>query len=103
MNLGKLYANDVSDDTSYSKNSTLKIYSVVTKNALNTTPLIVENDLEYDDSQTFQQYTPSSDNTIQSLNLLIRYKNYFSKKIVFVHFLLYFPVRRYLLNCIFLI
>jgi hypothetical protein len=103
MNLGKLCANDVSQNTDFSKNSTLKIYSFVTNNALNNTPLIVENDLEYNDSQTFQQNPVSSDNTTQSFYLLFGYNNYFSKKIVICHLLLHFPIKRYLLNCIFLI
>ena len=102
MNLEKLRANDISYNTNFSKDSTLKTYAFTTKNALNTTPLIVENDLEYNDSQTFQQNT-SADNAIYSLSLLFGYNNYFSKKIVTGHFLLCFPTKRYLLNCIFLI
>jgi hypothetical protein len=103
MNLGKLCANDVSHNTDFSKNSTVKIFSFVTENALNNTPLIVENDLEYDDSQTFQQNTFSSDNTTQSFDLLFGYNNYFSKNTFIPPFLIYFPIKRYLLNCIFLI
>ena len=61
MNLGKLCANDVSFQPKYFKNSTSIIHSFDVKNVVNTTPLIVENDLEYDDSQSFQQDDSSSE------------------------------------------
>lgn len=103
MNFGKLWANDVSNHTNFSKNSNLTIHTFVTKNALNTTPLIVETDLEYDDSQTFQQNSFSSDNTIQSLSLLFGYNDYSSKNVANFHAIQYLSIKRYLLNCIFLI
>ncbi len=103
MNVGKLCANDVCRDTDFSKRTTIKIFFSVTKNVLSTTLLIVGNDLEYDDSQAFQQNLFSSDNTTQSFDSLFVYNNYFSKKIVIHHFLPYFSTKRYLLNCIFLI
>lgn len=103
MNLGKLCANDVSHKISYSKISTLTIHSFTTKNVINSIPLAVESDLEYDDSQIMQHNLASSDNIIQSLDLLFCYNNYLSPKIMRYHYLLHFPVKRYLLNCIFLI
>ena len=103
MSLGKVCANDVSFQPKYFKNSTSTIHCFDIKNVLNTTPLMVENDLEYDESKSFQQTYSSSDNTIQNFNLLFRFNSFLSQKKVFSHSLLHFPVKRYLLNCIFLI
>ena len=103
INLGKVCANKISCDTDYSKNSTLTIHSFVTNNALNTTPLIVENNLEYDDSQIAQQNISSLGNPLQSFHLLFGYEDYLSQKRGMFHYSLHFPIKRYLLNCIFLI
>lgn len=103
MNLGKLCANDVSHNSDCSKNASLTIYSFTKKNVFNATPVIVESDLEYDDSQTVHHTSCTSDNISHSLDLLFGYNNYLSPKTVISHFPLQFPVKRYLLNCIFLI
>ena len=103
MSLGKVCANDVSFQPKYFKNSTSIIHSFDVKNVLNTTLIIIENDLEDDDSRSFQQNGSSSDNTIQRFDLLFRFNSLLSKKVVFSHFLPYFPLKRYLLYCIFLI
>ena len=103
MSLGKVWANDVSFQPKSFKNSTSIIHFFNIKNVLNATPLIVENDLEYDDSQSFQQNDSSSDNTIQYFGLLFRLNSFFSQKIVIPYFLLHFPIKKYLLHCIFLI
>ena len=103
MSLGKVCANNVSFQPESFKNSTSIIHSFDVKNVLNTTPLIVENDLEDDDSLSFQQNDDSSDNTIQCFGLLFRFNSLLSKKVLFSHFLPYFPLKRYLLYCIFLI
>lgn len=86
-----------------SKNISSNIHCFVYKTTLNTTPLIVETDLDYEDSHVSQQNAPSLSNLIQSLDLLSGYKNHLSQKIGIFHYLLHFPVKRYLLNCIFLI
>lgn len=65
--------------------------------------LIVETDLEYEDSHISQQDTPSLNNLIQPFDLLFGYKNHLSQKTGIFRHLLHFPVKRYLLNCIFLI
>ena len=103
MSLGKICANNVSFQIKSFKNSTSTIHSFDVKNVLNTTLIIIENDLEDDDSRSFQQSDSSSDNTIQRFHSLFRFNSFFSQKKVFSHFLPYFPVKRYLLNCIFLI
>ena len=103
INFGEICANNVSFQIKYFKNSTSIIHSFDVKNVLNTTHLIIENDLEYDDSHSFQQNDSSSDNTIQNFNLLFRFNSFLSQKIALSHPLPYFPLKRYLLNCIFLI
>ena len=103
MSLGKVCANNVSFQPKSFKNSTSIIHSFDVKNVLNTTPLIVENDLEDDDCRSFQQNDSSSDNTIQDFSLLFRLNSFLSQKTAFSNFLLYFPVKKYLLYCIFLI
>ena len=99
VNFGKLYAKD----GNFSKNTTVKINAFSSKNTSDRTPFMVENDLEFNDAHTFQQNFSASDNTTQSLDLLLVHHEYFSKKIAIFSFLLYFPIKRYVLNCIFLI
>ena len=99
MNLGKIWDYDVV----ISKNNALNINYFSCKSTADNHLLGIQTDLEYDESQSFQQSDSSSDNTIQHFDLLFRFNNFLLKKIALSHFLLYFPTKKYLLNCIFLI
>lgn len=103
MNFGNVCAKALDSSSHFSKNTSSNIHCFAYKTTFDATPLIVETVLEYDDSQISQQNAPSLDNLIQPYDLFFGYKNYLPQKISIFYYLLYFPVKRYLLNYIFLI
>lgn len=104
MTIGNGCAKVLNSSSHFCKKKISDIHYFFYKTVFNAIPVMIEKDLECDDSQLSAQNASSLDSSIQLYDFLFfSHKNHLSLKIATFDFSLHFYIKRYLLNCIFLI